>query len=191
MLEHIIPSKTRRKILELFYHNYEENFYLRRIVREIDEEVNAVKREVDILSEAKVLNKERRLNKVFYSLNKNFIYFDEFLRLFAKTNKLSSLIYKNISKLGKVKFVALSTKFAKKSVIKEDEIYLLFVGVIVVPEVSAIIADVEKDFGREINYTVMTEEEFIFRKKNNDPFIWRFLKQPKIMLIGAEEDFMK
>jgi len=191
MLEHIIPSKTRRKILELFYHNYQENLYLRRIVREIDEEVNAVKREVDILTGAKLLNREKRLNKVFYSLNKNFIFFDEFLRIFGKTNNLSSLIYKNATKIGKVKFTALSIKYAKKIAIKEDEIYLLLVGIIVVPEVNAIIAEVEKEFGREINYTVMTEEEFAFRKKNNDPFIWRFLKQPKIMLIGTEEDFLK
>jgi len=191
MLEHIIPSKTRRKILELFYHSYQENIYLRKIVREIDEEVNAVKREVDILSEAKLLNREKRLNKVFYSLNKNFIFFDEFLRIFGKTNNLSSLIYKNSTKIGKIKFTALSMKFIKRIAIKEDEIYLLLVGIIVVPEVNAIIAEVEKEFGREINYTVMTEEEFAFRKKNNDPFIWRFLKQPKIMLIGTEEDFLK
>jgi hypothetical protein len=43
----------------------------------------------------------------------------------------------------------------------------------------------------EINYTAMTEEEFNFRKKNNDPFIWSFLKHPKIMILGNEEDLIK
>ena len=75
--------------------------------------------------------------------------------------------------------------------IKEDEVYLLLVGTIVVPEVTAIVGEAEKVFGREINYTVMTEDELAFRKKNNDPFIWRFLKQPKIMLVGTEEDLLK
>jgi hypothetical protein len=37
----------------------------------------------------------------------------------------------------------------------------------------------------------MTESEFLFRKKNNDPFIWRFLKQPKIMLVGVEEELLR
>jgi hypothetical protein len=191
MLQHIIPSKTRRKILELFFHNVFENYYLRGIVRLIDEEVNAVKRELDILSEAKVLRKERRLNKIFYTLNKQYPLYDEFLRIFAKTNVLSQMIYKNLPKLGKVKFIGLSMKFAKKLPIKEDEIYLLFVGIIVVQEIVSIITPIEKEFGREINYTVMTEEEFSFRKKNNDPFIWRFLKQPKIMLAGLEEELLK
>jgi len=191
MLQHIIPSKARRKILELFFHNLSENHYLRKIVRETDEEVNAVKRELDILSEAKVLNKERRLNKIFYSLNKNFRYFDEFLRIFTKTSPLVLAFYQNIPKLGKIKFVVLSMKYPKKIQIKEDEVYLLLVGTIVVPEVTAIVSEAEKSFGREINYTVMTEDEFIFRKKNNDPFIWRFLKQPKIMIAGSEEDLLK
>ena len=177
--------------MELFFHNTDANFYLRKIVREVDEEVNAVKRELDILNEAKVLNRERRLNKVFYTLNKNFIFYDEFIRIFSKNCELAVSIYKNLPKIGKVKFVAISTKFVKKLVIKPDEIYLLLVGIIVVPEISSLVAQAEKLYGREINYTVMTEDEFIFRKKNNDPFIWRFLKQPKIMLVGVEEEFVK
>jgi hypothetical protein len=191
MLQHLIPSKVRRKILELFFHHPQESFYLRKIVREVNEEVNAVKRELDILSSAKVLQKEKRLNKIFFSLNKNWRFYDEFLRIFAKTSSLATLIENNLSKIGKIKYIALSTRYIKGQPIKEDEIYLLFVGVIVLPEVQSIIAQDEKNFGREINYTVMTEEEFIFRKKNNDPFIWRFLRQPKIMLYGSEDDFLK
>jgi hypothetical protein len=191
MLEHIIPSKTRRKILELFFHHPQDSYYLRKIVRDVEEEVNAVKRELDILSEEKVLHREKRLNKVFYTLNRNFSYYDEFLRMFSKTNELAKAIYKNISKIGKVKFVALSTKFAKKTPVKEDEIYLLAVGIIVGPEIAGVVSGSEEAFGREINYTVMTEEEFVFRKKNNDPFLWRFLKHPKVMLIGNEEELLK
>lgn len=191
MLQHIIPSKARRKILELFYHYPQENFYLRRIVREVDEEVNAVKRELDILYEAKVLTREKRLNKIFYSLNKNFIYYDEFLRIFTKTAPLPKAIYENLPKIGKVKFAVVSHKYLKNIPIKEDEIYLLFVGVVVVPELVAVVNGAEQSFGREINYTVMSEDEFAFRKKNNDPFIWRFLKQPKVMLVGVEEDLYK
>ncbi len=191
MLQHIIPSKTRRKILALFFHNINENYYLRKIVREVNEEVNAVKRELDILTEGKVLFREKRLNKVFYSLNRHYIYFDEFLRIFAKSLPLSEEFYKNLPKIGKVKFIAMSNKYVKRLEIKEDEIYLLFVGVIVVAEIVVIVSEAEKSFGREINYTVMTEEELAFRKKNNDPFIWKFLKQPKIMLVGSEDELLK
>ncbi len=191
MLQHIIPSKARRKVLELFFHRPTENFYLRRVVREINEEVNAVKRELDILTEEKLLLRERRLNKVYFSLNKNYQLYDEFLRIFAKTNVLATSIYSNLSKIGKIKFIAVSTKFPKNLILKDDEIYLLLVGIVVVIEIESIIKEVEKEFGRPVNYSTMTESEFIFRKKNNDPFIWRFLKQPKIMLVGVEEELLK
>src|SRR3989304_3689729 len=138
MLQHIIPSKARRKILEFFFHHPGENYYLRRITREILEEVNAVKRELDILTDEKLLLRERRLNKVYYSLNRNYHLYDEFVRIFAKTTSLATAIYKNLPAIGKIKFIAVSLKFPKNVVIKEDEIYLLFVGVVVVAEVEAI-----------------------------------------------------
>jgi len=191
MLQHIIPSKARRKILEFFFHHPDENYYLRRIVREIDEEVNAVKRELDILTEEKLLTRERRLNKIFYTVSKTYQFYDEFMRIFTKTSPLAQAIYKSGSKVGKVKYIAVSTKFSKNIPIKADEIYALFVGTIVVPEVESIMSETEKTFGRPINYTVMPEDEFIFRKKNNDPFMWRFLKQPKVMLVGSEEELLK
>jgi len=191
MLQHIIPSKTRRKILELFFQKPNENFYLRRVVREVDEEVNAVKRELDILAEEKLLLREKRLNKVFYSVNKNYLFYDEFLRIFTKNNPILQMIYNHLPKLGKIKYIAISTRFAKKIPIKEEDIYFLYVGTVVVPEVEIVMKKAEELYASPINYTVMTEEEFIFRKKNNDPFIWRFLKQPKIMLVGDEESLMK
>ncbi len=191
LLENIIPSKVRRKILQLFYHHPDNTYYLREVVRQVNEEVNAVKRELDILYDAKVLSRERRTNKVFYELNRNYLLYDEFLRIFTKTSILSEQVISNISRLGKVKYIAVSSKYSRKTPLKDDEIYVLFVGIIVVPEVETIMNEARKEFGWDINYTVMSEEELKFRKKNNDPFIWKFLKQPKVMLVGQEEDLLK
>lgn len=191
MLQYIIPSKARRKILTLFFHNQSEQYYLRKIVREVKEEVNAVKRELDILYEGKVVTKEKRLNKIFYHLNKNYVFYDEFVRIFTKTLPISELLYKNLSKIGKVKYIALSKKFVRGEQISPEDVAVLFVGVIVIPEVESIMKEVESYSRQQINYTVMTEEEVNFRKKNNDPFLWRFLRMPKIMLVGQEEELMK
>jgi hypothetical protein len=191
MLESVIPSKVRRKILELYFTELNRSFYLREVVRLVDEEVNAVKRELDILHNAKVLLKEHRTNKVFYSLNRTYVFFDEFLRIFTKESNLAKTIYRNISKLGKVKYIAISMKYPKRVPIKEDEIYALFVGVMVLPEIEGIMQQAREAMGFDVNYTVMTDEEFIYRKKNNDPFIGKFLKQPKVMLIGHEDDLLK
>lgn len=191
MLAYIIPSKTRRKILSLFFQNIGESYHLRRVGREVAEEINAVKRELDILTSAKVLKREKRLNKVIYTLNEDYIFFDEFLRIFAKESEFVSAIIKNLPRLGKIKYIVASLPFIRKQKIASGAVYLLLVGVVVIPELAPLITAEEKLREHEINYTVMSEEEFVFRKKNNDPFIWSFLKQPKMMIIGEEEDLMK
>lgn len=187
MLRYIIPSQTRRKILNLFFSDINRQYHLRQVGRTVGEEINAVKRELDILEKAGVLNKERRVNKAIYTINPKWLFFDEFLRLFTKEGSLVQSILKNIMRLGKARFIALSTRYSKRQKINEGEIYLLIVGTIVLPEVIAIVSHEEKSYGSEINYTVMTEEEFAFRKKNNDPFIWKFLRGGLIMIKGEEE----
>lgn len=191
MLDHIITSQTRREILTLFFQHPADSYYLRDIVRLIDEEVNAVKRELDIMVDGKVLTSERRLNKVFFTLNPHYRYYDEFLRIFIRTSVLADQIRENLPKLGKIKYIALSLKYAKRQDVRPDEIYLLVVGTIVVPEVAQIVAYTQQDFGREVNYSVMSEDEFTFRKRSNDPFIWKFLRTPKVMLHGQEEEMNK
>ncbi|MFS8158794.1 MAG: hypothetical protein ACMG6E_01015, partial [Candidatus Roizmanbacteria bacterium] len=99
-------------------------------------------------------------------------------------------IRQNVSRLGKVKYVVVSYAFPQKQEIGEGEVYFLFVGTIVSPEVVKIFDEEETRYPHEINYTVMTEEEFLFRKKNADPFIWGFLHKPKIMIIGSESELM-
>lgn len=191
MLSYIITSKARRAVLKLFFQSPQDTYYLRDIVRRTDEEVNAIKRELDIMVKGKVLESERRLNKIFFRLNKNYMFYDEFLRIFARTSRIATLIQEAGPKLGKVKALALSLKYVKKLDIRSDEIYLLGVGTIVLPELAQVISYCEQDFGREINYTVMTTDELAFRKRNNDPFLWKFLRTPKVMLVGNEEELLK
>lgn len=57
-----------------------------------------------------------------------------------------------LPKLGRVKFIALSLKYSKRLPIKEDEVYVIFVGLIVVPEIELLISEAEKTFGRDKFY---------------------------------------
>ncbi|KXK08030.1 MAG: hypothetical protein UZ21_OP11001000838 [Microgenomates bacterium OLB22] len=186
MLEAIIPSKTRRKVLAFFFANQQESVHLRKLTRLVDEEINAVKRETEILRKAGALLYERRANRVLYTLNKKWELYDEFLRIMAKEGATGSTLRKIHSRLGKVSFAVVSYAFLRGEAIQDHEIYFLFVGIIVIPEVDAYIKSLEKGFPFEVNYTVMTDDEFAFRKKNNDPFIWNFLHSPHVSLLGDE-----
>jgi len=99
-------------------------------------------------------------------------------------------IVKSKVKLGKIKYAMLSGKFALGQRDNPEDVDLLVVGTVVLPELTLIVRNEELRKGGEINYTVMTEEEFNFRKKRLDPFITSIIHGLRIMLIGDEEQLL-
>ena len=72
----------------------------------------------------------------------------------------------------------------------EDKVDVFVVGQVVLPELGALVRKEEKKRGREINYTVMSEADFKYRKANRDPFVSQLLTQPRIMIVGDDQDMI-
>ena len=84
-----------------------------------------------------------------------------------------------------------SGKFARYKESKADDgVDILIVGEVVLPELASVIRTEESKRGKEINYTVMSREEFDFRKKRRDPFFLGILSGSRVMIIGDEEDLV-
>lgn len=190
LLSDLITSKTRVKILALFLDNPNDMFHVREVVRRVDEEINAVRRELIHLEKKGILKREPRVNRVYYYLDKNYPHFFDLLSIQAKNTGLGANIIKNRIRLGKIKFAMLSGKFARGIRDNPEEVDLLVVGTVVLPELSLLIKEEEEKRKHEINYTVMTEEEFNFRKKRRDPFITSVIYGSRVMLIGDEEQLL-
>lgn len=190
MLEDLITSKTRVKILSLFLQDINSMYHVREIVRRVDEEINAVRRELILLDKKGILTREKRGNRVYYSLDRSYPYLSDLVRLSAKEFGIGREIIKNRSKLGNIKYVMLSGKYVKSKSTQED-VDLLIVGLVVLPELQQIIKEEEQAKKQEINYTVMSEDEFNFRKSRRDPFIYSIISGSRIMLIGDEEKFLE
>jgi len=191
MLKYLIVSKVRVKILELLLTNPNEVFHVREITRRTNEEINAVRRELSHLEESGFLTSERRANRLVYFFRSDNILYQDLLSMVYKTSGLGGKIVKNKSKLGKIKFATLSLSFAKGKPYNPDKIDLLVIGDVALTDLAKIVRDEEIRIEREINFTPMTEEEFIFRKNRTDPFIEEVLRSPRIMLIGDEEDLLR
>ena len=190
-LSDIITSKVRIKILELFFSNLGEMYHVRGIVREIGEEINAVRRELDNLEKNAVLKKEPRGNRVYYWVRTDYPLFGDLVAIVAKSTGLGRAIIDNRNKIGKVSYVMFSGSFARgKTRKKEDNVDILVVGEIVLPELATLIRGQESKGGKEINYTVMSKEEFEFRKKRRDPFLQGILLDSRTMIIGDEEELI-
>ena len=190
MFEDLITSKSRVKLLHVFLENPSEMYHVRELVRRTKDEINAVRRELSYLEKKGVLDREPRANRVYYSLSRNYPYYFDLLRLSAKTIGLGSSIIKEKAKIGKIKFAALSGRFVRRMDKSPEDVDMLVVGTVVLPELALLVREEEKRLNQEINYTVMTEEEFDFRKKRRDPFILSILLGSKVMIIGDEESMI-
>lgn len=191
MFDDLITSKTRVKVLHLFLGNLGEMFHVREIVRRVDEEINAVRRELILLDKKGILIREARANRVYYSLDTSYPFYYDLVKIHAKESGLGRDIIKNRVKLGKIKYAMLSGDFARNNPNNGESVDLLVVGVVILPELSQIIKKEEEFRKREINYTIMHEDEFNFRKKRRDPFISSIIHGSRVMLIGDEESLIK
>lgn len=187
MFADLITSKTRIKLLNVFLAAPTEMYHVRECVRRTKEEINAVRRELLLLEKKGIFKKEPRANRVYYSLSKDYPFYFDLLKISSKTMGLGQDILENRVKLGKVKFAMFSGKFVRHIKENPEDVDLIVVGTVVLPELAILVRNEEARLGTEINYTAMTEEEFKFRKQRNDPFLVNILYGSRVMVIGDEE----
>ena len=190
-MEELFVSRVRVKILQLFLNNPGELFHVREIVRRVSEEINAVRRELARMEKFGMVASEWRANRRLYRFRKDYLFFKELLALVVKTTGIGGGIVKNRQSLGKIKFAFISARFLRGEAAGVDDVDLLVVGQVVLPQLQSLVADEQTKRENEINYSFMDESEFQFRVRRRDPFILRVLVQPKIMLIGDEEQLLE
>lgn len=190
MFSDLITSKSRVKLLNVFLANPNDMFHVRELVRRTTDEINAVRRELSFLENKGILTREPRANRVYYFLSKLYPFYYDLLRIGSKNIGLGAEIIKNRAKIGKIKYAMFSGRFLRRIKNEPDEVDLIIVGNVVLPELALLVREEEKRLDTEINYTVMTEEEFDFRKKKRDPFVVAILSGSRVMLLGDEENML-
>jgi hypothetical protein len=189
-LQDFMISRVRVKIMELFFQQPTEMFYVREITRNTHEEINAVRRELDRMIECGILRSEERGNRLYYYLNKQYLFFPELLRMVVKSTGLGEKLFKLRRKLGSVNFIMFSGKFIQYDPAKRGDVDVLIVGDIVLAELEAVMKEEEQKIGRDINYTVLKYDEFEFRKQRRDPFLMEVLGGTRIMIVGNEDELV-
>src|SRR4030043_1227887 len=114
MLIDILISKVRVKIIELFLGSPNSAYHVREIVRRVDEEINAVRRELSRLEKTGLLQSEWRANRRFYFLKRDYIFYSELLSIVNKNVGLGGAVIKNKEKLGKIKNAFFQTRFIRE-----------------------------------------------------------------------------
>lgn len=84
-IDALFGSKTRVKLLHLFFNNIERSFFVREITRIVDEQINSVRRELANMKEIGIISSSEKSNKLYYLVNKKFAYYKQFNEIFNNT----------------------------------------------------------------------------------------------------------
>src|SRR5665213_4525873 len=83
MIEQLFGSKTRVKLLRLFYSNPNRSFYVREITRKIDEQINSVRRELSNLLSIGIITSDATNNRLYYEVDQSYEYYKPLATIFG------------------------------------------------------------------------------------------------------------
>lgn len=191
MLEHLFGSKTRVKLISLFLNEPDEPIFVREITRRIGTQINAVRREIANLAAFGFINeadgtdpeagtKRPGLKRKYYQLNATYPLLPEIRALMTKAQVLlEHRVDKELEQLPQIRYAALMGAFLGQSA----PVDLFIVGVVNGDALRRIVEKMEKGLGQEVNYSVMTFQEFTYRKDMMDKFLYRILETPKNVVV--------
>ncbi len=158
MLDSLITSKTRIKLLLKFFQNPSTRSYLRSLAEEFKESTNSVRVELNKLTEAGILESQPEGNTIMYQANHNHPIFPEITKLVEKYTGINQIVGNILSKLGDLKFAFLTGDYAKGR--DTGIIDLVLVGEINGSYLDTLVDRVEKEIGRKINCHILSEKEY-------------------------------
>ncbi|MFV0591185.1 MAG: ArsR family transcriptional regulator [Draconibacterium sp.] len=173
MLETIITSKTRIKLLLKFFLNKDTKSYLRNLEAEFGESTNAIRIELNRLESAGLLTTELSGNKKLFQANTRHPLYADIHNILIKTFGIDQIIEKVTSNIGDLKETYLLGDLA---IGKDSKVIdLLLVGEkIDRAYVSKLTEKVEGRIDRKIRYLILSEEEKdSFLKTNRSFLIWK------------------
>lgn len=192
MVEQLFGSKTRVKLLQLFYSNPNRSFYVREITRKIDEQINSVRRELANLLSIGIISSDTTNNRLYYEVNQDYEFYQPLGAIFgggvaaATAAPAADSQVKAIKALGNVELAIFTGQFTRDENSGTD---ILIVGDVNQTKLSKYITELEGQEGKELRFTVMPPQEFNYRQQVNDRFLTLVLDAKKQVLIDKKKMF--
>lgn len=194
MIDALFGSKTRVKLLHLFLNSPGQSFYVREITRKIDEQINSVRRELSNMLEVGVITSDSADNKLYYQVNQRYDYYVPLRAIFgdnigevsvpAATNEDMVDEYSiAIRAIPGLRLALLAGVLVRGS---NSAVDVLLVGNLAPLKVKTAIKVIEKGEGRDINYSVLSYDEFYYRLSVRDRFITEILNGKYTVLVDKD-----
>jgi len=186
MLVKLFTSKLRVEILTLFFSRPEESLYFGEIVKLTGEDRGNISRELRNLESIGLLVSRKEGNLKYYSLNKNFLLYDELRSIIQKTRGIIGKLKETLSEAKKIDYAFIFGSIASTTETAKSDIDLMVIGDIPLENLLRLLRSPEKTFGRDINPSLFSFKQYKNRIKKKDSFIMQVMSEPRIMLIGDD-----
>jgi len=183
ILENLFGSKSKTRLLRFFLQNPEHEYSLQEIAKRNMLKNSAIRREVENLVRIKFILKRTKKGKRSYLLNQKFVFYPELKNLISKDNLYpQSKSLSRIKDIGNIKLAAISGAFINYHKSKAD---MILVGDgISRAKLKNLMSSLEAEIGKEIDFVLMSGEEFKYRLNMLDKFILEFLEGPHEEIIN-------
>jgi predicted nucleotidyltransferase len=183
----LFSSKARVKVMELFLLNSGNSFYQRQISELTGQPIRAVQREIEKLENMGLIEKRTEGNRSYYSTNKNNPIYNELRMIFLKTTGVAEYLKKTV-KNGSIITAFIYGSYAENNENINSDIDVFIIGSITGRELTAVLSGAKEELAREINYILMTPDEFARKAQSGDHFVRSVVENAKIFIAGDEND---
>jgi hypothetical protein len=159
LLESLITSKTRIKLLLKFFLNPGTTAYLREIASEFGESTNSIRVELNRLTEAKILRSRSSGRTIEYRANAQNSFFGDIETLVRKYVGLDQLVVNVVQKLGDINAAYVIGDYAKG--IDSGLIDLVLIGIVDEDQLKYFTHKTEQLINRKIRVLILNSGELV------------------------------
>ncbi len=190
-IDKLFGSKTRVKILSELVLNPKRRYYIRELSRRLNIPYSVLYKEIKNLVEVGIIKLEKKGKISLISLNENLPYLQELKMILIKTAALGGFLKASLEKFKGIKYALIYGSFVSGKITERSDIDLLIIGSLNEGELAMEMSEIERKVGREVNYMIWSEREFLRRVKKKHHILVEIARNPLIMLIGDENEFRR
>jgi DNA-binding transcriptional ArsR family regulator len=190
-LDALLP-KTRQGILAATLVQPEKAWYVSELARRLGIPSSSLQRELQDLTDARILKTHRQGRMVYYQANAESPLFPDLRGLLLKTAGLADVLMDALKPLAsKLRIVFVYGSIASGGEQGDSDIDLMVIGTVSPMDLALPLRHARELLGREINPTAYAPAEFEKKQKAKDHFLTRVLDKPKLFVIGNQDELGK
>ncbi len=188
----IFANETLTRVLTFFFLNPATELFQRTIARQVGKALIQVQRSLKTLEDVGLITVRKEGRMVFYKAHVTHPAFQDLKNIFIKTVALGDILRKELEPHGKeIQFAWIYGSVAKGHENQDSDIDLLIISDLSLKDLSKVTSPLMEKLSRELNPLFLTPKSLLKRIQEKDPFISSLIKQPKIWMIGNDDDFRR